>query len=485
VTLAGAQLAIAREHGYPSWPQLVAEVQARTAELGQQADEFLVASIRDWTGRAARMLARDPWLAGYDFRTAVIVGDAARVREMLARDPGLATRLDARTGWTALHAACASRWHRLDPARADGLTEVARLLLEAGADPAARPDGEGRQWSPLLCAVAGTSNPAITRLLLEHGARPDDHVLYLAAFESDHECLRLLLPFARDIAATTALSAPISGGDITGARLLLEAGADPNRLLDSGLLGESHAQSPPVPPLSAAIEMQAGPELTRLLLEYGAAPDVPGWHGRTPYQQAVRTGQDQLAELLARHGASTVLSSADEFLAACRRADRAAATAVIAATPDLAARLTAEDHRILTDAADHGHTEAVRLMLDLGFPPGTRSEQDDGATALHLAAAAGSTATVRLLLDRGADIEARDTAWNSTPLEWAIVGSGMRLGHDPHPDWPATVSVLLDAGASADGVVLSPDDPKPPSPEVATLLRARGIPGEEASTTGG
>lgn len=50
VTLAAAQLAIAREHGYPSWPRLVAEVQARTAQRGQQVEEFLVASIRDWTG---------------------------------------------------------------------------------------------------------------------------------------------------------------------------------------------------------------------------------------------------------------------------------------------------------------------------------------------------------------------------------------------------------------------------------------------------
>jgi ankyrin repeat protein len=485
VALAAAQLAVAREYGYPSWPQLVAEVQARTAGLGQRVEEFLVASIGDWTGRAARMLARDPWIAGYDIRTAVVLGDAARVRQMLARDPKLATQTDERTGWTALHLACASRWHQLDPARADGLTEVARRLLAAGADPAARPAGEGRQWSPLLCAVAGAPNPAITGLLLEHGARPDDHVLYLAAFEDGHACLRRLLPYTPDIAASTALSAPISTGDLTGVRLLLDAGADPNHLLDAGLLGEPHEQSPPVPPLSAAIEMQAGPELAGLLLEYGAAPDVPGPDARTPYQQAIRTGQDQVAELLARHGANTALSAADEFLAACRRADRAAATANLAATPDMAARLTAEDHRVLADAAGHGHTEAVRLMLDLGFPPGVRSEQDDGATALHLAAAAGSTGAVRLLLDRGADIEARDTSWNSTPLEWAIVGSGMRLGHDPDPDWAATVSVLLDAGASVGGITLSSDDPKPPSPEVAALLRARGIPDEEASTADG
>jgi hypothetical protein len=111
-------------------------------------EEFLIASIRDWTGRAAHMLARDPWIAGYDFRTAVILDDAARVRDMLGHDPELATRPDARTGWTALHAACASRWHRLDPGHADELTEVARLLLDSGADPAsmaprsaARPPG--------------------------------------------------------------------------------------------------------------------------------------------------------------------------------------------------------------------------------------------------------------------------------------------------------------------------------------------------------
>jgi ankyrin repeat protein len=169
------------------------------------------------------------------------------------------------------------------------------------------------------------------------------------------------------------------------------------------------------------------------------------------------------------------MTAADEFLTACRRADRAAVTALLAAAPGLAARLT-EDHRVFTDAVGHGDTEAVRLMLDLGFPPVVRSEPDDGATALHLAAAAGSTETVRLLLDRGAGIGARDTTWNSTPLGWAIVGSGMRRDHDPAPDWPATVSVLLDAGASAarDRVVpRRPQTTQPRGRRPAARLRNR------------
>jgi hypothetical protein len=71
-----------------------------------------------------------------------------------------------------------------------------------------------------------------------------------------------------------------------------------------------------------------------------------------------------------------------------------------------------------------------------------------------------------------------------TPLEWAIVGSGVRPGHDPHPDWPANVAALPDAGTSTGGIVLSPRQPEPPSPEGAALLRARGIPEEAGATTG-
>ncbi len=109
-------------------------------------------------------------------------------------------------------------------------------------------------------------------------------------------------------------------------------------------------------------------------------------------------------------------------------------------------------------------------MLDLGFPLDTRG--GDGATALHAAAYNGSAETVRLLLHRGADVAARDTSWDSTPLDWAAVGSGERPRGNRAADWLATVRALLEHGASTGEITLHPDEPKQPSAEVAELLRA-------------
>ena len=145
---------------------------------------------------------------------------------------------------------------------------------------------------------------------------------------------------------------------------------------------------------------------------------------------------------------------------------------MLAATPEIAGYSLATAV-ILGDAAESGNTPAIALMLDLGFPVDARGG-DDGGTALHAAAYSGSAPAVRLLLDRGADIEARDTRWNSTPIEWAAVGSGGQPADNPHPDWTAAVQALLEAGASAEDIGFSPDDPKPPSPEVAALLRRHG-----------
>jgi ankyrin repeat protein len=474
VTLASAQLAVAREYGFASWPSLKAGAEARVMDLAQQADAFLEASIRDWTGRAARMLDVTPDLAVYDFRTAVVLGDAGRVREALERDPGLATRPDSRTGWLPLHAVCASRWHVLDPGRAGGLVEVARLLLDAGADHGTMvlprgSDGQGRRWPALFCAVAGETNEPVIRLLLERGARPDDNTLYHAAF--GRATLRLLLPYAGNLAESTALAAPISTGDTQSVRMLLEAGADPSRALP----GDD--AEPPIPPVAAAVQSECPDDLIALLLEHGGDPEAPGQDGRTPYQLAVRKGRAGIARLLARHGARDTATHADRFLAACRQGDEATAQRFLRQDPHLVSSLSADDHAAVVEAAELGQAATVRFMLDAGFPLDARG--DEGATPLHAAAVSGSADVIRLLLDRGADIEARDTSWDDTPLGWAVVGSGLPRVENPDPDWISTIQALIEAGASTAGVTLSPDDPKPPSPEVAQLLRSYGIPGKQ------
>ena len=195
LTLAGAQLALARELGQPSWPALIREIEARTASIPEPVMRFLRSSVNLQIGQAARMLHEDPTLADSGFPAAIVLGDVARVQAELRRDPGAATRVDLGTGWSALHLACAWRFH-LDPARAPGLTEVTRMLLDAGADIDGKSTGR-RCWRPLECAVtsanSSANNEPIIRLLLDRGAplRPETVLAALYAAGGTW-CLRLL-----------------------------------------------------------------------------------------------------------------------------------------------------------------------------------------------------------------------------------------------------------------------------------------------------
>jgi len=471
LTLAVAQLALAREYGYQSWPRLKAEVETRRLDLAHKVEAFLEASVQDTTGRAKRLLEATPEIASYSVATGIVLGDAPRVRSELEHDPGLAIRVDPHTGWTALHLVSGSRWHRLDPSRASGLLSVARMLLDAGADPNVRTARRGFMTS-LCCATgnasAGMSNEPLIRLLLDRGATVEDRDLYLAGFAKDgNGCLRLLLahtPSIIDI-ARMALAAPISSRDAEGVRLLLEAGADPRRYQsDDGRPGS---------PIYDAILSGCSVEPIELLLANKADPKAPGPDGRSPFRLAISTGRDDLAELLRRYGANDDASAGDRLVSACMRGSRAAALEELASSPDLGDRMTELLREPVVRAAEEGNTAAVGLMLDLGFPIDEPAGKE-GGTVLHAAAYAGSADTVPMLLARGANIEARDAKWADTALGWAAVGSGERPSRNPAADWLATVRTLLDAGASTAGITLSVDDPKAPSPEVAGLLRSYG-----------
>jgi hypothetical protein len=207
------------------------------------------------------------------------------------------------------------------------------------------------------------------------------------------------------------------------------------------------------------------------LIEAGADPRASDDDDVSALRLAVRAGKDDIAARLRAVGASDEGTDIDRFIGACLTADRRAARQLLADHPDLPDTLTDQDRAVIVEAAAARPAEAVALMLDLGFSPNTRKF---GEQPLHSAAYHGNAAVVRMLLDAGADVDARDARFDGTPLAFATVGSGEQSGKPG--DWIETVRLLVEAGASRQGVWISG---KPPSEEITDLLQRYGISPDE------
>jgi len=78
-------------------------------------------------------------------------------------------------------------------------------------------------------------------------------------------------------------------------------------------------------------------------------------------------------------------------------------------------------HLSLALAAQFGHVEMVRLLLDAGEDPDRYNPVGGHShtTPLHQAAGAGYDELVRLLVERGARLDLKDVLWRATPADWA------------------------------------------------------------------
>ena len=198
---------------------------------------------------------------------------------------------------------------------------------------------------------------------------------------------------------------------------LLDAGAEVDALADmydhkcttmSMLVSSAHP---------AAAGLQSA--LAETLIDGGASVARCGKGKWTaPLAVALAFGYTDTARTLVRRGAA--VDSVDLAAGFGRLED---------ARRLLPAASALERHRAVALAAQHGHVEVLKLLLDAGEDPNRYNPEGNHghSTPLHQAVWAGHEDVVRVLVERGARLDIRDTIWNGTPLGWAEYGGRTKV----------------------------------------------------------
>jgi ankyrin repeat protein len=295
-TLARAQFAIAREHGFASWPKFARHLEGVTHK-GSQVSAF-EASVE-----------------------AIINGDTAKLKKLLAANPKLARARSTREHRsTLLHYVSANGVEDFRQKTPKNIVEITRLLLDAGADVNAESDAYGGRSTTL--GLAATS------------CHPED----------------------------------------------------------------------------AGVQLP----LMDLLIDRGAMIDGPD--GGSAVNGCLHNGRGEAAEYFASRGARLDLEGA----AGVGRLD------VLKSffNEDGSLKAPATEQQLKDGfawACEFGRTNVVEFLMDrVGGARLDLRLKHDGQTGLHWAAYGGHVDIVRLLLERGAPVDARDQTYGGTPLDWAL-----------------------------------------------------------------
>ena len=250
-------------------------------------------------------------------------GDLEMVQVLLSLEADVNDR--GINNWTPIHNAS----HGPDPTLSHTsynnrqlLPDVARLLLEHGADVNARieHDDDDEGMTPLHLAAADRGRVQVVRVLLEHGANAgaEDNEgrtpLHTAAAYGIVEGVHVLLEYGANVGAEdnkgrTPLHDAVdyewiegpgsaedsASGKVEVVRVLLDHGANAGAQDNEGKT-----------PLHVA-EKYAKVEVVRLLLEHGANVGAEDNIGRTPFLMASVAGEDKTMQLLLEYGAEDVL----------------------------------------------------------------------------------------------------------------------------------------------------------------------------------
>jgi ankyrin repeat protein len=192
------------------------------------------------------------------------------------------------------------------------------------------------------------------------------------------------------------------------------------------------------------------------MLEHGADATLPTRHdGRSAVAIAARRGRGDVLALFERRGIPIALEGVERLISACARNDGAEVRSLAEREPDLVRELHAQGATLLAEFAGTANAEGLGLLLDLGVPVAALYGGDGyfdiaaNSTALHVAAWKAWHEVVRLLIARGAPVNLPD-ARGRTPLMLAVKACVDSYWVNRRS--PESVRMLLEAGASTDGV---------------------------------
>ena len=449
-----AQSAIAREYGLPSWRNLKNHVDWRNARHSQARADAIPLWLHKVYGHdndrplpelAAHMLAERPDLGRGDLFLACAVGDEAAVRAAIAADHACVNRIE--NPWRCpgckqslamppLVAVTHSSLVRLREFR-DRLRSCARLLLDSGADPNQSWLSGEHPLSALYGAAGKNHDPELTRILLAAGANPNDgESLYHSMETLDLECAQLLLEAGARVEGSNALHHQLDVDNLEGLRLLLAYAKDVND--SASKIGS---------PLLWAIRRGRSRAHVEALLAAGADPHISTKDGLTAYRFAMQSGLPEVAEALKQAGAgeapgSDETSLQEQFVAACACCNKEQAHKILSEYPDIFGTLSEAQLRQLPNLTEARKHDAVRLMVELGWPIAVRGG-DWSASALNLAVFQGNADLTRFLLEYGASWAEQHGFGDNVhgTLSWAS------RNHDPEQgDWVGCAEALVAHG---------------------------------------
>jgi ankyrin repeat protein len=367
---------------------------------------------------------------------AITRGDARTIDALLAA--GADPEKPSKYGWNALHLAAQY-----------GNMQLVERFLERGMDAGMQtPDG---QTALQIAAASPRSNADVIDLL--QASSHESMSIFDAAAIDDVALLETLLPRsdidAVDARGKTALVLAVDNGSAAAVSSLVEAGANPtiaapNRygdalavaarndagdilmtLLASPLVDEDSRDEA----LYVAIVNQK-PAAMAVLIDAGADLDRSLHANASLAEQAYRHGNEEIVRVLRDHGVAMPL------WAAARLGDVEAMRAALSSGTTPAMRYGVTGESALALAVKSGKPDAVRLLLQRGG--NVNAAEANGKTPLQIAVEEKQLAMVTLLLNEGARIDAQSDS-GRTPLATASVNGDLEI-----------MRLLLQKGARTD-----------------------------------